>query len=62
MRGFGEGCAVQLRAAEMGWGMGSDVPVFGGDEVLDEFDHCEGFRSFLLLELYRGGCVQVAIA
>ena len=43
---------------------GSDVPVFSGDEVLDEFDHCDGFRSFLflLLELYRGGCVQVAIA
>ena len=53
---------MQLRAAEMGWGMGSDVPVFGGDEVLDEFDHCEGFRSFLLLKLYRGDCVQVAIA
>jgi hypothetical protein len=23
---------------------GRDVPVFGGDEVLDEFDHCEGCR------------------
>lgn len=27
------------------WVWGSDVPVFGGDEVLDEFDHCDGFAE-----------------
>lgn len=44
--GFGERCACAIEGCGTGLGRvwGRDVPVFGGDEVLDEFDHCEGCR------------------
>lgn len=45
------------------WVWGSDVPVFGGDEVLDEFDHCDGFAELSCSwNCTGGGCVSVAIA
>lgn len=33
---------------------GSDVPVFSGDEVLDEFDHCEGFEELVVIGIVPG--------